>query len=241
MALFVAKFTKCHCAVGHQKGSLQRKWCGCSPWRAEWRRPSRPVTSEHLLPTAVRGSASWRRRKGTLCPRRRVTSTPGPQTQHPSSMELGIPAHVILHYIHVECLWALSWALQISIWDKWRRAQREPDWLRPVRKAKSGVSLPGTADDHGRCSGGNRSLLAKNSQCQSVTCHASFLIINGEATKEGAVRGKKLAGSLLEVMLQTLFSTMLANFISGLSTWGKSSKEDTSSSQTSASCTVVYQ
>lgn len=167
--IFVAKFTKCLPAVGHWKGSLQRTWWGCSPWRAEWRRPWRPVpgTSQHLLPTAVRGSASWRRRKGTLCPRRRVTSTPGPRARNPSSVGLGVPAHVILHHIHAECLWALSWAAQISIWDERRRLHREPDWLRPVHKTNGGVSLSGAADDHGRSSGGNRSLLAKSSQFQS--------------------------------------------------------------------------
>lgn len=252
MTFFVAKFTKCLPAVGHGKGSLQRTRRGCSPWRAERRRPWRPVpvTSEHLLPTAVRGSASWPRRTGTLCPRRRVTSTPGPRARNPSSVGLGVPARVILHHVHAECLWALSWAVQISIWGERRRVRREPDWLRPVHKANGGVSLLGAADHRGRSGGGNRSSLAEKRSVpvrawqNQIVCHASFLVINGEAIKEGGGQwGRKLAARPLDVTLQTTFSATVtsANFISVLNTWGKSSTEDTSSRQTSASCAVAYQ
>lgn len=67
--------------------------------------------------------------------------------QKPKQHGLGMPAHVILHHIHVKCLWPQSWALQISIWDKWTWVHQEPDWLRPVHKANPGL-LSGTADDH---------------------------------------------------------------------------------------------
>lgn len=60
-----------------------------------------------------------------------------------------------------------------------------------MHKASGGVSLPGAADDHGR-SGVGKSIIAGNKQSVRVrawekenVCHASFLIINGEAIKEG--------------------------------------------------------
>lgn len=58
-----------------------------------------------------------------------------------------MPARVILHQIHVKRLWPQSWALQISIWDKWTWAHQEPDWLRPVHTANPGL-LSGAAEDH---------------------------------------------------------------------------------------------
>lgn len=91
----------------------------CSPWRAEWWCPWRPVpvTSKHLLPTAVRATASWWRRKGTLCPD--VSHLSLGLRQKPKQDELGMPVPVILHKIHVKRFWPQSGALQISIWDKW--------------------------------------------------------------------------------------------------------------------------
>lgn len=68
----------------------------------------------------------------------------------PKQDGLGTPAHVILHQIHVKCFWPQSWALQISIWDKWTRAHSEPDWLSPLHIASPSL-LSGTAEDHRAC------------------------------------------------------------------------------------------
>lgn len=114
-------------------------------------------------------------------------------------MGLGVPAHVILHHIHAECLWALSWAVQISIWDKRRRVHREPDWLRTVHKANSGVPLPGTADDLGRSRRGNRSLPAKKQSVPVTHLSCKFAYYEWWSNKKGGCQreeaGRKSPGS----------------------------------------------
>lgn len=119
-----------------------------SPWRAECWGPCRPLpeSTEHLLPTAVRATASWWRHRGTLCPPQCVTSIPRPWTK-PQASRMGLACLLMFFPSHgVTSLWTQSWVSQISIWDKWTWVQPWPDWLKPAHKANPGPLLDSNGD-----------------------------------------------------------------------------------------------